>query len=227
MAITTKSSINVNPLFLLIITLSPIFGEKTGFAKTLVRTIATGSDDAEELAYGDSDEVGEMDLDDSDLELVYEDEDQGDMQIVGLRFTDITIPKGTKIKDAWVQFDVDDTGGGWLPVFVQIYGELSPNAATFTKDDFDISSRPTTKKSVWWQVHDWTTKHDHGPDQATPDISDIIEEIIKQDDWVSGNSLVLIFMRDWIVSTGVREAESFEGAGDNLDRIPTLTVIPK
>ncbi len=197
-----------------------------------MRAIAAGSDDAEELVdyppeHPVSYSKGEMELDSSDLELVYEDTGQGDMQVVGLRFTDIAIPKGTKIKNAWVQFDVDETKGGRLPIFLQIHGELSPNAATFTKDDHNITNRPRTKKSAFWQVHDWTATHDHGPDQATPDLSDIIEEIVKQDDWVSGNALVLIFSPDWIVSTGVRCAESFEGAGDKLERIPTLTVIPK
>jgi len=197
----------------------------TVFGGILVeRTIAEGSDDAEELVYG---EPGAMELDSGDLELVYEEEDQDNMQVVGLRFTDITIPKDFKIKDAWVRFDVDEIKGGTYPVFLQIHGELSPNAATFSSDDFDITSRPKTKASVWWQVLPWTAKHEHGPNQTTSNIAAIIQEIVNQDGWVSGNALVLTFTPDWIVSLGVRCAESFEGAEGNIDRIPTLTVIPE
>jgi len=173
------------------------------------RRIAASSDDAEER---DLDDGYEVELDSSDLELAWEDWFQGDKQVVGLRFTDITIAKGTKIKKAWVQFDVDETKGGRHQVFLTVEGELSADAVTFSKAARDITGRPRTKADVSWSVPAWTVKHEQGPAQTTPDISDIIEEIVKQDGWVSGNSLVLIFSsHSSIVSTGIRCAESFDG----------------
>jgi len=185
------------------------------------RRIAAGTDDAEERLIG---ALYEMDITSSDLELAWEDFFQGDKQIVGLRFTDITIPKGTTIKKAYVQFDVDETKGGTYPVFLLIDGELSVNAATFSATARDITSRPRTKANVLWHVRAWTVEHEHGPAQATPDIASIIQEIVNQDGWVSGNSLVLIFRDSSLISTGIRCAESFEGAGSNIEQIPTLFV---
>jgi hypothetical protein len=197
-------------LFCLVIVLSL---SATATPGVVERRIAASSDDAEER---DHDDGYEVDLDSSDLELAWEDWLQGDKQVVGLRFTDITIPMGTKIKKASVQFEVDETKGGTYPVFLIIDGELSANAATFSKDARNISSRPRTRTGAWWDVPDWIVKGEQGPAQKTPDISDIIQEIVDQDGWVSGNSLVLILEQGYsrYISTGVRCAESFDGKAE-------------
>ncbi|MHC4174620.1 MAG: hypothetical protein ACYST5_17015, partial [Planctomycetota bacterium] len=60
----------------------------------------------------------------------------------------------------------------------------------------------------------WTNVGDRGPDQATPDIAAIIQEIVNQDGWESGNTLVLIISDDPAnPSTGIRCAEA--GPGDD------------
>jgi hypothetical protein len=45
-----------------------------------------------------------------------------------------------------------------------------------------------------------------GPDQRTPDITSIVQEIVKRPGWSSGNALVII-----ITGTGERVAESYDG----------------
>jgi hypothetical protein len=45
-----------------------------------------------------------------------------------------------------------------------------------------------------------------GPDQQTPDIAPIIQEIVNRPGWSSGNSLVII-----VSGTGERVAESYRG----------------
>ncbi|HCO92879.1 MAG TPA: hypothetical protein DIU00_02830, partial [Phycisphaerales bacterium] len=137
---------------------------------------------------------GQMEsLTSSDLELGYEhDDDRGDLQIVGLRFTDIVIPNGTKIRNAWVQFQVDSLKGE-VPVNLVIDGELTADAVAFASDAYNISSRPRTTASVPWEVPIWVTPGDAGPEQQTPNIASVIEEIVNQPDWASGNALVLIF----------------------------------
>jgi hypothetical protein len=152
--------------------------------------IAADSDDAEEnLA------AGGIDLGSSDLEMPYEIQGQGNPQIIGLRFTGIPIPKGATITDAWVQFRVDEAKGGTQPVNLVIEGELSPNPATFSSTIGDISSRSKTTAQVQWSVPNWTTIGDQGPDQTTPSIASIIQEIVNQDSW-AGGAIVLIFRDD-------------------------------
>ncbi len=193
----------------------------------LERSIAVGNDDAEEDL--NPSKLGEIDMASTDLEFPYEDPGKGDPQLVALRFTDIAIPVGCSITAAWVRFDVDETKDGTLPANVLIEGELSLNPAGWPADtgpgNFGISSRPRTIANVAWSVPNWETTHEHGPNQTTSNLAPVIQEIIDQPGWASGNALVLIIRDDPAnPSTGVRCAESFEGAGTNVDQIPLLHI---
>jgi hypothetical protein len=172
------------------------------------RVIAS-SDDAEE--HGDWDAGAMENLTSTDMEMPYEDAGMGEIQIIGLRFTGIPIPRSATITEAWVQFHVDETTDGTLPVNLIIEGELSANSATFSDIAHDISSRPTTAAQVQWSVPNWVAVGDHGPDQATPSIASIIQEIVNQPGW-SGGAIVLMFRDDPASpSQGMRAAVSFDG----------------
>jgi hypothetical protein len=174
--------------------------------------VAAESDDAEEHVL----DAGVMaDLGSSDLELGYE----GDMaptglQTVGCRWAGVTVPQGATITEAWVQFSADDVDNSrhTPAVSVIIEGQLSTDAATFTSTAGDISARPTTTASVVWDIPQWTATHTMGPDERTPDISAVIQEIVNQPGW-SGGAIVLMF-RDNPAnpSQGTREAESVDGS---------------
>ncbi len=156
--------------------------------------VAASTDDAEEQA--DS----SMYLDSSDLELV---NDGGD-QTVGMRFIGVVIPQGAAISNAYVQFQVDETPSD--PTSLTIHGEAADNAVTFGSSTRDISSRSRTSAAVSWTPPPWPNRGDAGPDQQTPNIASIIQEIVHGPGWASGNSLVII-----ITGTGERVAESYDG----------------
>jgi len=171
--------------------------------------VSASNDDAEE--HGDWDAGAMEDFTSGDMEMPYEDEGMGEIQIIGLRFTGIPIPRGATITEAWVQFQVDDPKDGTQPVNLIIEGELSANSATFSDIVNDISSRSTTTAQVQWSVPNWVTVGDHGPDQATPSIASIIQEIVNQPGW-SGGAIVLMFRDDPASpSLGIRSAVSFDG----------------
>ncbi len=150
--------------------------------------IDNGADDVEEDVG-----PGSIDMTSSDLELAYENTGQADPQIIGVRFTGIPIPQGATITEAWVRFQVDETKGGTEEVNLIIEGELSLDATGFTDSEaFNVSSRPTTTAQVQWSVPDWITEGDQGPDQTTPSIASIIQEIVNQNGW-SGGTIVLMF----------------------------------
>jgi hypothetical protein len=172
--------------------------------------IVAGSDDGEEQVL-----AGNMAaLDSSDLELGYEGAMAPDaLQTVGCRWEGVPIPKGAIITEAWVQFSADDIDNPYHSpdVSVIIEGELSANPATFGSTAGDISSRPTTTAQVVWDIPRWTTVHVKGPEERTPDISSIIQEIVDQHGW-TGNAIVLTFRDNPAKpSQGTREAESFDG----------------
>ncbi|MHC4174273.1 MAG: hypothetical protein ACYTBX_19500, partial [Planctomycetota bacterium] len=189
-----------------------LVGTNVAFGAVIERTIAVDEDDVEEHGAWDA---GAMEgLTSSDLEMPYEDTGMGESQIIGLRYTDIAIPKGATIIAASVQFQVDEDKDGTLPVNLVIEGELAADAAAFADVAYSVTSRPRTTALVPWSVPNWLVVGDRGPDQATSDISAVIQEIVNQDGWVSGNALVLIISDDAAnPSQGIRCAEA--GPGDD------------
>jgi hypothetical protein len=155
--------------------------------------IAAQADDAEESS------SGAVDLNSSDIELVT---DGGDVQTVGLRFTGVSLARGTTITNAYVQFQTDEVDTG--PANLTVRGQAADNAATFTNATNDVSSRTRTIASVAWAPPDWTVVGARGAAQRTPNLAPVVQQIVNRSGWTSGNSLALI-----ITGTGQRTAEAF------------------
>lgn len=166
---------------------------------TVSSRVDTSSDDAEERL---SD--GAMDLTSSDLELINDPSD-GD-QIVGMRFTNITIPQGAIITNAYIEFEVDETDSGTTNLTFS--GQDIDNAPTFSTSSNNISSRTPTSNTVPWNnLAAWNAVDQK---QQTPDLSLIIQEIVDRGGWTSGNSLVIL-----VEGSGERTAESYDGENAN------------
>jgi PKD repeat protein len=170
---------------------------------TLDVGVATGSDDAEEAP------TGGVNLSSSDLELV----NDGSDQTVGIRFTGVSVPSGSTIDSAYVQFTTDEVTTGATSLTVR--GEASGNAGTFTTATFNVSSRLRTAASVPWVPAAWNTVGETGQNQRTPDLSAVVQEIVNRADWASGNALAVI-----VTGTGRRTARAFE-----LGPAPVLHVV--
>jgi len=187
--------------------------------------VAVDSDDAEEDVGGSASFA--IDLTSTDLEFMYDNDvsDPLDLQVVGIRFVDVQIPKGENIISASIRFDADDVDDPEHvgEAYVIIEGELSPNPGTFEDTLNNITARPRTTAQVAWGPEHWSEAH---AKYFTPDITGIIQEIVNQDGWAAGNALVLICSQDTAnASTGVLEAESFtDNETDNIDRRPTLII---
>lgn len=166
-----------------------------GTATLVAKKVAASADDAEEAP------DGSMSVANSDLELVF---DNGGNQTVGLRFAGLAIPAEATIVDAYVQFQVDETPSN--PTNLVIEGHDAGDAAAFTSAAFDISARPRTAAAVAWTPAPWPVVGEAGPDQRTPNIAAVIQEIVDRPDWSSGKSLVII-----VTGTGERVAEAYDG----------------
>jgi hypothetical protein len=165
--------------------------------QTLEVRVSASSDDAEERL---SD--GSIKLSSSDLELITEGSTRD--QVVGLRFNGIEIPAGAVITNAYLQFQADETNSAAASLVIQ--GEATVNAQTFTSANSSISSRPTTMASVPWLPAAWNIVGEAGPNQQTPNLAAVIQEIIDLGGWTEGGSLALL-----ISGAGKRTAESFNG----------------
>lgn len=105
---------------------------------------------------------------------------------IGLRYANVTIPRGSEIVSAHLQFTSFSSDED--SVTMRIFGEKSPDAAPFDNAESEIYNRPATDAAVHWDTQNWQD-FVYGPDQRTPDLKEIIQEIIDQEGWRSGNAL--------------------------------------
>lgn len=177
-----------------------------GTPVTISKSVATGNDDAEEA------ESGNMYLNSSDLELVYDSHQSAGNQKVGIRFTGLSIPQGVSISDAYIQFTVDETknDSGNL----QIYAQDTNDAAGFSSSSNNISSRTKTSASVSWTPATWSSVGAAGTAQQTPNLSSLVQEVVNRSGWSSGNDMVFI-----IEGNGRRTAESYNGSSSKAPKL--------
>lgn len=162
--------------------------------RTLEVSISTGSDDVEQRA------DGSMYTNSSDLEMILD----SSSQVVGLRFQNISIPKGAFIKSAYIQFSANETDD--IETSLTITGENVDNAPAFSSARENVSSRNKTSASVNWDsIPAWEIIREADVKQRTPDLAGIISEILSRPGWNQGGSMVFI-----IQGTGKRVADSYE-----------------
>ena len=177
---------------------------------TLSVRVNSGLDDHEERISGSVSQtgtLGNMDAASDDLELGNE-LPTADPQLVGLRFTNITIPKFATIVSAYIQFAVDGTSKNLDPSSLSVRAEDNANPSTFSNNPFSLSTRTLAAGSISWNVSGttWTTIASAGVDQRTPELKSLLQPLVFKSTWVSGNAMAF-----FIKGSGTHEVESFEG----------------
>jgi predicted phosphodiesterase len=158
------------------------------------RRVAAGADDAEEAA------SGSVSLTSGDLELTRE----STTQTVGMRFSNLAVPRGALIERAWVQFAVDEASTE--ATALTIAGQDADTSAPFSTATHNVSGRTRTPETVPWNPDAWPTVGAAGTAQRTPDLAAVIQRIVGRPGWTSGNALALI-----VTGTGHRVAVAFDG----------------
>ncbi|MDZ7845787.1 MAG: DUF839 domain-containing protein [Owenweeksia sp.] len=182
-----------------------------------------GNDDAEmDVANGS------MNMTSSDLELTA---DGSSVQLIGTRFANLTIPPGSIIQSANVQFTVDEvTTSGNVDILIAV--EDADDASAITTTANDLASRNYTDSIIWTAVPGWASNNTAGPDQQTPDISSLLQQVVNRSGWASGNA-VLVGMVDPAVlnvpgysgNTGKRTAQSHDKSASDGPKL-VVTYIP-
>ncbi len=199
------STFRISSILVLLVSLS--LSNLTFSQTTVVSTIGAESDDAEEYVSN-----GNVNLTSSDLELTYEGGSAANNQYVGIRFINVNVPPGSFITNAYLTFNHDSDNSGATNLVIR--AEDTDNAATFTTANSNISNRTlTTATANWNNVVPWSGNNDYD----SPNISNVIQEIIDRPGWAQNNELAII-----ITGTGEREAEA--GPGGDAARL-TITYI--
>lgn len=185
-----------------------------------VVTLDLSTDDVEQ----ENDEVDSRYDDDLDAGWEGDPEDQNLLHM-GLRFQSIFVPKGAKVKNAYIVFHAHEGKGAEDVAKITIHGDAEDNAPTFDEDNFNenylLDDRPTTTASVAWTVEEeWIIWKPY----QTADISSIVQEILDRDGWKSGNAMAFIFKaEDQGPSTveNAREFTAYENIADPDDVDPS------
>jgi len=158
-------------------------------ASHIVRSITLSSTFSVQESKDDAIEFGSGIQDytqDSNHAWSFTDLENANYRCAGLRFADVDIPKGAVLLSANFSSYIYD--GAYDDANFDIYGNKVTDALNFY-DDKNIITRSRTTASVPWVQNSiglgW---------KESPDFKDVLQEIIDQDEWSSGNALVLLLI---------------------------------
>lgn len=171
-------------------------------SQTFEQYIQSSSDDAEEKSDGSY-----VTTSSSDIEMVYDSWNSQELQTLGFRFANITIPANSLITNAYIQFTADGSNSGSNTM--NIVGENVSNSLTFANSTNNISGRTQTTANVpWTSIPAWSNNQ-AGTAQRTPDLSTIVTEIISSNGWQNGNPISFMVTGTGSLSE-LRKAYSFD-----------------
>jgi hypothetical protein len=155
--------------------------------------IAVGSDDVEQkLSGGLAKSSGDLDMMTDGATV---------LAAIGLRFTNVQLPKNAAITSAYVTFFEDEAHND--PTALTIQGQRLANASAFSTKSSVTSPARTSARATWNPVPAWTLPL-RSPYQ-TPNLGSIVQEIIALQNWAPGNAMALV-----VTGSGKRVAESYE-----------------
>ncbi|GAC14424.1 PilC/PilY family type IV pilus protein [Aliiglaciecola lipolytica] len=185
--------------------LYPISQIDSSVLPVITKTVSAGDDDAHEI-------LGNVNRGSDEVRLTY-----GTTTVTsGFRFQELNIPQGATITDAYLrltsaQLNTSDAK-------LKIRAELVSDATEFSNDDYDISSRTLTANEVNWDSdNSWPLS---GETLASPDITEVIQEVVDQSGWCGANDLNIIIEGTSVDSSSDRKAESYDdGSGSGVQLV--------
>ena len=118
---------------------------------------------------------------------------RGNWKDAAFRFSEVNVPQGKDVSAAFIQFTAAITES--FDSSFMICGETTNNSEVLLSSNNNISSRLQTTTFVDWSPPPWTLD-ERGADQLTPNLADIVKEIIDRPDWVAGNPLTVFVKHD-------------------------------
>ena len=181
--------------------------------KTEVAQIARSGDDAEQ--FNDSYSGNRVSTVGNDL-VLGDDTDSGrGNQIVGLRFSEVDIPKQATIKSAHIEFRAKGKSTGAASYTIK--GINEDNIGAFRSKKDGISGSRTTNASTNWEMSVDTAEDgwdDPGAQHQTEDLTSVVQEIVNRPGWSNKNNMGFV-----ISGTGTRRCESFDNDPSKAPRL--------
>ncbi|KAK9763339.1 hypothetical protein K7432_010074 [Basidiobolus ranarum] len=145
--------------------------------------------------------------------------------IQALRFDQVSVSRQDKITKAYLQILASDKNTDVIDTAtIGIHGEKTGNSDAFVCDSHKsrVSSRSSTQSSVHWEG-DGEETFENGEVWVSPDIKEIIQEIVNQPDWKPNNALTLFL--NGTLSNSIQGRLYGFGWGNSGCFAPTLVVV--
>ncbi len=143
---------------------------------TLDLQVNASENDAEENV------VGGVSLTSTDLDL------GGSHGKVGLRFTNVNIPRNAAVTRAYIEFTTAAQDSSTTKLTFEV--QASDNAPAFAATAFNLHSRPTYSQSVDWTIDfPWVTV-----DQVhqSAELKDLVQKVVSRNGWAANNAIAFI-----------------------------------
>ena len=133
-------------------------------------------------------------------------------QTVGLRYSEVGVPRGATITSATLEFQTaaDNSGAATYT----IYGEDVANSAAFTTASSNLTGRTSTGTTVSWTPGVWRYNETHSTVDNNVDLKSVLQEIVDRSDWCGGNALSL-----FISGGGSRIARAYEDSPGSAPKL--------
>ncbi|MFT6915680.1 MAG: type IV pilus assembly protein PilY1 [Motiliproteus sp.] len=135
----------------------------------------------------------------------------GEMQTVGLRFNDVSVPQGATITSARLKLSAGDSNAE--SASLTFWGELAGHSDPFDVSVHNLSGRTPTTNSVGWIG---TPAWSYGSTYTAPELLTIAQEIVDLSVWCGGNSMTF-----FVKGNAQRIMQAFE---NDVDKAPELEI---
>lgn len=140
---------------------------------------------------------------------------------MALRFTNVTIPKGTTVTHAYLHVIAHNDLTG-VSCNIRITGQAADDGATFNTTYADVFGRTATTAYADWTLPTMTAGTSYSSASQTVDLKDIITEIVGRAGWASGNHIVIFLKANSPSNYAYRTIISYDYTGNASG--PTLEV---
>lgn len=130
--------------------------------------------DVEELADGSIVTEGDLDMGE---------------KMTGIYFANLGIPANAIIDSAFIQFTADNIDVG--EITIPIFAELSASPQQFSTQS-RLSERSPVTQTISWSPATWAEAGEKGPDQKTPDLSAVLNELNQLENWNESSPVAMI-----------------------------------
>lgn len=140
--------------------------------------------------------------------------------LTGLRFGGLNVPQGATILNSNIAFTAEGVDPGSTGALTMtILGQAIDNAPVFVGTARNLSNRITAASdALVWNIGRWPSQ----AAQVTPDIKQMVQNIVNRPGWAAGNAMAFLFQND-PTSSEYRRFYAFD-YGKSAVMAPMLTI---